>query len=722
MLDIAAFILLISTAIFIPMFLMMYVRTCVTGKLVSKPSEFIIQHGLTLLELFLSVFLAARYVPKPELSPNTSFWDSTKYCAEFCILSIVICSLLFYCELLSRKCIAKYSFSAVNDRFLSLIKNVSARIHTADETVYKKTRFHIDELLAIALIITAACFTFNRVFYGTEKTDEAYYYAEALSVLQGNLPYAYNNSSSVGMSFLMIIPMAIYRIIRPDMAGIFLYMRICYILFQFVVTAAIYSLLRKQISRRKRLWLILMLIPYLDLVNPAFSYNSVGKYMILLSGIVLFFAVSNSEKGSRKTGLTIFSAGFIAAIGVLAHPLQLFGAIVLTLLLLLYGRGGLAEKAKGALLYISGGIAEALVVFIPICAEAGTAMTFSGVSDLLFQKNAIQGGVPLSVRWAEMIRDFGHSWKAMTITFIAVLSLLSIYQLVRKREWSLRDRVLFAGGISVLLSGQMFIDILWRIGGPMIWLGIMFMLFIRGKFFAFAALPCIIFFIAELLLVKNGSVMMRGLYLYPILFCWLFAAFQSSRRSVIALSAAVSVIAAVSLIKQDYNYVYRDSPISRLTYKVPAGIYKGMYTTEKNAHDLMELENYLKSNIGADEKVQFRDNTPMAYLMHTEGTISDIRTWDCMQYTYRGMGTNNPQNMYRYYKRTGSIPDKIIYIDFGRDRQLSIEDPSWKYNKFVNSYYDRQSAVRLNPTFRVVIYKYNGKFDGNYDRWIQSVK
>ena len=50
---------------------------------------------------------------------------------------------------------------------------------------------------------------------------------------------------------------------------------------------------------------------------------------------------------------------------------------------------------------------------------------------------------------------------------------------------------------------------------------------------------------------------------------------------------------AVSLIKLDYNYVYRDSPISRLTYKVPAGVYKGMYTTEKNAHDLMELESYI---------------------------------------------------------------------------------------------------------------------------------
>ena len=723
MLDIAALILLASAALFIPMFLMMYVRTSVTGKLVRKPGEFIIQHGLTVLELFLSVFLAARYIPKPELSTNTSFGEFTKYCAEFCILSIVICNLLFYCEMLFRNCIAKRSSLTVKDSFLSLIKAVSARIHAADETVCRITRFHIDELLALALIIAASCITLNRVFYGTEKTDEAYYYAEALSILQGNLPYAYNNSSPVGMTFLMIIPMAIYRIIRPDMAGIFLYMRICYIFFQFMVVAAVYSLLRKQLSRRKLLWLILMLIPYLDHVNPAFSYNSVGKYMILLSGVILAFEVGHSKKDSRKAGLMIFSAGFIAAIGVFAHPLQLFGAALLTLLLFIYRQGGLADKAKGALLYISGGIAEALAVFVPICAEAGTAMTFSRVSDLLFQKDALQGGGALvSIRWAEMVREFGHSWKAMTVLFIAVLPIISVYLMARKMEWSLRDRVFLAGGIAVLLSGQLFINIPGRIGGPMIWLGIVFLLFVRGKFFAFAALPCFVFFAAELLLVRNGSVTMRGLYLYPILLCWLFAAFQSGRKSVIIVSAAVSVMMAVSLIKLDYNYVYRDSPISRLTYKVPAGVYKGMYTTEKNAHDLMELESYIKANTDHHERVQFRDNTPMAYLMHTEGTISDIRTWDCMQYTYRGMGTNNPRSMYRYYKRTGSIPDKIIYIDFGRDRQLSIEDPSWKYNKFVNAYYDRQSAVRLNPTFRVVIYKYNGKFDGNYDRLIDSVK
>ena len=67
------------------------------------------------------------------------------------------------------------------------------------------------------------------------------------------------------------------------------------------------------------------------------------------------------------------------------------------------------------------------------------------------------------------------------------------------------------------------------------------------------------------------------------------------------------------------------------------------------------------------------------------------------------------------------IPDKIIYVDYGRDDKLSIEDPEYRYNDWVNEYYDLVEDIELNETFsRVMVYQYNGTFDGDYQYWIDA--
>ena len=67
------------------------------------------------------------------------------------------------------------------------------------------------------------------------------------------------------------------------------------------------------------------------------------------------------------------------------------------------------------------------------------------------------------------------------------------------------------------------------------------------------------------------------------------------------------------------------------------------------------------------------------------------------------------------------VPDKIIYIDYGIDRQLSIDDNAYRYNDWVNKYYYLLDEVNLNDTFtHVKVYQYNGTFDGNYQWWIDN--
>lgn len=176
------------------------------------------------------------------------------------------------------------------------------------------------------------------------------------------------------------------------------------------------------------------------------------------------------------------------------------------------------------------------------------------------------------------------------------------------------------------------------------------------------------------------------------------------------------MIIIVAIGYTDFRYVYRDDSI--LKYKVGEGVYAGIYTTEARSCDLPEMERYLNETIGENDIYAFRDNVPFAYLMMHHGQVCEVSTWDILQYTYK---RNSPSILFEYYKGRDMIPDKIIYIDFGRDANLSIEDPAFKYNQFVNTYYDRRDDFELNDTFyHVITYEYNGSFDGNYDYWYEK--
>ena len=157
-----------------------------------------------------------------------------------------------------------------------------------------------------------------------------------------------------------------------------------------------------------------------------------------------------------------------------------------------------------------------------------------------------------------------------------------------------------------------------------------------------------------------------------------------------------------------------------MTCRVQSGVYKGLYTSPTRARDLPAMEQYLNSVIGEHESYSFRDNSPFAYLMTHKGQVCDLQTWDSLQYFCK---KNSPEVLYDYYRVRDMIPDKIIYIQRGSeaDQILSVQDTGWKYNKWIESYYDLVERVELNDTFPLIlVYQYNGTFDGDYQRWIDK--
>ena len=94
------------------------------------------------------------------------------------------------------------------------------------------------------------------------------------------------------------------------------------------------------------------------------------------------------------------------------------------------------------------------------------------------------------------------------------------------------------------------------------------------------------------------------------------------------------------------------------------------------------------------------DWSSFGYLM-SNGKACTSSAYDAMQYSY---DVNNPEIMYDYFNLTESVPTKIIYIDFGRDEILSIEDEHWGFNQFVDYNYKLQSETELKM-FRILLYE-----------------
>ena len=46
------------------------------------------------------------------------------------------------------------------------------------------------------------------------------------------------------------------------------------------------------------------------------------------------------------------------------------------------------------------------------------------------------------------------------------------------------------------------------------------------------------------------------------------------------------------------------------------------------------------------------------------------------------------------------MPNKILYIDFGRDKHVSIDDTEWRFNELIKGYYQFVSEYR-NELFSV---------------------
>lgn len=582
------------------------------------------------------------------------------------------------------------------------------------------------EWLLRAFVAGCACLMYIHAFFGTEITDEAYYISDALAMLQGNLPFAYNNYSYGSCAAFLLIPqLFVYDLLVPSHAGIVLFTRLSFVTFRLLMLYGTYRVLCRSFRRTDVLLALAFLVPYHAGPIDNYSYNTIPALLMLPIAALVYDALEHTD---RCCAGRFFLCGFLSGIAVFAH--MGYGLAVPVFLVLAVCRAKRERRLACALAYMAGGVTEILVAVVPVAVRTGWATLWRGIDLRIFhpyptmQMEAVTAGEKLLELWAESKPLLAVGLAA----FAAARCGAALWVRKRAKTLSAQEQTMFSFALALLCA---FVWLLRTCGG----MGSVYQVGVLAFWCALFALP----------VLRKKAAFLYYIGIYPLLFSLGLVVLVDSSASVSRFAAAIPVLAAVflALLAAEwrptrvmavvsvvvctfllgfgtYSYVYRDDSMWKLDCRVESGVYQGLYTTESRANDLPELEEYLNTVVSQDEYYCFRDNVPCGYLMVRQGQMCESATWDIMQYSY---GLNTPAPLFDYYMRRGTVPDKIIYVDFGRDDHLSIEDENFRYNDFVNAYYELVEEVALNGTFRrVLVYQYNGTFDGDFSCWIDTYR
>lgn len=597
------------------------------------------------------------------------------------------------------------------------------------ESMQKRIWDRREQIYLVAIlcgVVLTVVLMYYRAFFGTELTDEAFYVSEAKEMLFGNVPFAYNNSFiALGFAFLLIAIEWVYRLFVPNLEGVVLFTRLCFVTYEILTCGVIFHILQKKTKKSNALLLSGLLLPTVGYL-PNFSYNTIPSFTLLLAGCILYDVLEQEAK-HKKCLLAV--AGFITGIACFANP-GWGGALICFAVLIVFREREKKYKLKSLLIFGVGVLAELLVVVIPICIQTSFVELWYGFYRMFINPIPADSMNPYKT-WAGVIYSFIGPLRQWVMIFVptVLFVFLCSQRYIFEEGIKLTKRKCFVLAITV----GMFVHMLflayqgWGADTRSLWgfsaFCYMIVFLIVGiykdeRLILYLGLYPPMYAVAVIILVSYGATIERFVHAFTIVIPMLYVLLKYQVELVRIVATIITVVFIVSLGYADFHYVYGDDNFHDLTYRVESGVYKGLYTTEARSEDLPELEEYLNSIIGEDEAYAFRDLVPSAYLMVHKGTMCEMSTWEILQHAHH---RNSPAPLFDYYRRRDMIPEKIIYIDFGIDENLSIVESDYRYNDWVNAYYDLVEDIDLNDTFfRVMVYQYNGTFDGNYQYWIDK--
>lgn len=550
---------------------------------------------------------------------------------------------------------------------------------------------HILRVVEVLVILTLYCLLLYRVRYGIDFTDESWYVAEPYVVANGAIPFVNQWTQAPGFSIPLSIISLIYVQICGSTEGIVLFFRLFYLFWLFANGILVYKLLS---DNEKQIPVIAILLPTATLCYSLFevNYNSIGLVYLLSAVLILFY----ERSGKDVSFIQGIISGLIIGRTIIGTPCILFSAIVLMIVLLVM------KQYKRIAAFIIGGGISAVAFFVYAIVKSQSLAKLYGITylfhDLVYFKISGYSSALNNAKYAAIfLRPF---------IFFVILALIAKVFLKAKDKSDIFVDVVLILTIIYFVIGVFKNEIerwMWFQSVPLF-------IFASSKQRRRIVVPFVVtiayftayFFVSWSNIYGFGN---REYWLRIPLCMSLFSLyFLYSRthaidRVYLCMCAGITFLTTVCVI-DTYKYVYRDDDLSNLVTTVQSGIWKGCVTTEIRAENVVELEKHIRRITEDITDVLSLDWASFGYLM-TNARICAPSTLDNLCYTYK---TNYPEIMYDYFDLEQNVPDTIVFIDFGRDELLSIQNNEWKFNDFINRFYLNSNHLYENESFKVIQY------------------
>ncbi len=469
--------------------------------------------------------------------------------------------------------------------------------------------------VATALTFGVVLVLMWRVRYGIDFTDEAFYTALPHRFALGDRPFV-DELNIAQTSGVLLYPFVKVYVALRGTTGIFMFMRMLYVLFLAWVAWAAYGLGATRLPRHAAVLAsgpCLLFMPY---AIPGLSYNTLGGGLLAMGLFLTAHAVlAPPEETPKLLRDQLTWGGFTLGAATFAYPSLLVGAVAAVTGVFVVANG---QRVRSALRIASGGCLFALCV-APVFLQAGrhvkSVFEYSGGGGIALTSEK------LSALWDQFFSQ--HPELPMLFVATAILVVFArrvpavVVFVLPFIPWLARGSTLSTGTGSTLAYFSSF-----ALVAPL------FAAAIRDKTFGWTIMVCvwvpsILSGISTAWSSGNGAVA-TGLGFYPgavasgiLLVAWIVELARSFPlqpvRIFLGFAPLIIVHTLLKLTLED-TFVYRDGRVPLLTERVNEGPYKGLYTTADRKRSLALMSADIL-NLAQSGRTLFYYDFPAGYLI-----------------------------------------------------------------------------------------------------------
>lgn len=451
-------------------------------------------------------------------------------------------------------------------------------------------------LLTTVAAIALAASTWQRLAYGVDFTDEAFYAALAYEFSIGNTPfvdeYAIQQTASILSTPLVRL--------HGASEGLILFIRRAWLLLTLMTAAVVALALAPLRGWNAAVAAALIPIAYIPFAIPSLSYNTLGT-LLLTTGL---FAVMASL--SRTGAPSAWSAAAVLALAAcsFAYPTMLPAALTAcAALAIAHARSSDNRRRVLASMFATGSLCTLVVAAFSLHIGADAferALSFQrafGVQAGGLQKlRDLYDAIPISTPYHSRLLLAMAALVPIVVILPRFASDISAAVLVLSFAFYLPKDVRTTSFVVVYAAILLSIPALLRRADTN-----------RLTAVATVWVPSIIAAVATAWTSSNG-LPNAAIGILPVL--TLVVGFLARGPALLT-----AVIFAVALHWGSWQFVYRDDSIRQLTAVIPSGPYAGMRTSAVKLEFLREIERDVASVATGHDSIVFYDNFPAGYLL-----------------------------------------------------------------------------------------------------------